>query len=104
MKTGVGDFGMMRSEKEFGADRRRDTKKTYRSIIIIGVMLGVSLGALPVQGQFGGGTGEPNEPFLIYDAAQLQTIGANSGDWDKHSDISSLNGFAICNKDYTEKL
>jgi len=47
-------------------------------------MLGVCLGTLPVWGQYGGGSGEPNEPYLIYDADQLQAVGANSADWDKH--------------------
>lgn len=31
----------------------------------------------------GGGTGEPNNPYLIYDSNQMQAIGADSNDWDK---------------------
>jgi len=34
--------------------------------------------------KYGGGTGEPNSPFLIYTAEQLNTIGTNSEDRDKH--------------------
>jgi len=40
--------------------------------------------AAPAQAKYGGGTGEPNDPYLIYDANQMNTIGADSNDWDKH--------------------
>jgi len=39
---------------------------------------------LPVQAKYGGGTGEPNDPYLIFDANQMNAIGADSNDWDKH--------------------
>jgi hypothetical protein len=35
------------------------------------------------QGKYGGGSGEPNDPFLIYDANHMQAIGADANDWDK---------------------
>jgi hypothetical protein len=34
--------------------------------------------------QYGGGTGEPNNPYLIYTAEQMNSIGAEPNDWDKH--------------------
>jgi len=34
--------------------------------------------------KYAGGTGEPNEPYLIGSAGQLNTIGAEPDDWDKH--------------------
>jgi len=34
--------------------------------------------------KYGGGTGEPNDPYLIYTAGQLNAIGAEPDDWDKH--------------------
>jgi hypothetical protein len=34
--------------------------------------------------KYAGGTGEPNEPYLICTPGQLNTIGAELGDWDKH--------------------
>lgn len=34
--------------------------------------------------QYGGGMGTPDDPFLICTAEQFNSIGANSGDWDKH--------------------
>ena len=39
---------------------------------------------LPAQAQYGGGSGEPNDPYLIYTAEQMNAIGAEPNDWDKH--------------------
>jgi hypothetical protein len=39
---------------------------------------------LPAQAKYGGGTGEPNGPYLIFDANHMNAIGADSNDWDKH--------------------
>ncbi len=36
------------------------------------------------RAQYGGGTGEPNDPYLIYTAEQLQAIGDDPNDWSKH--------------------
>ena len=33
---------------------------------------------------YGGGSGTETEPYLIYTAEQMQEIGANPNDWDKH--------------------
>jgi hypothetical protein len=58
----------------------------------------VSAGQAARAETYGGGTGEPNDPFLIYDANQMNAIGANAGDWDKHFkvmadiDLSDYNG------------
>jgi hypothetical protein len=38
---------------------------------------------LPVQAKYGGGSGEPNDPYLIYDVNHMQAIGADPCDWDK---------------------
>lgn len=40
--------------------------------------------ALPAQAKYGGGTGEPNDPYLIFDANQMNAIGAEPNDWDRH--------------------
>lgn len=37
-----------------------------------------------VQAQYGGGTGEQNNPYLIYTAEQMNAIGAEPNDWGKH--------------------
>jgi rhodanese-related sulfurtransferase len=34
--------------------------------------------------KYGGGTGEPNDPYLIYTAEQMNGIGSEPNDWDKH--------------------
>ena len=34
--------------------------------------------------KYGSGRGEPNDPYLIYTAEQMNTIGAEPNDWDKH--------------------
>ncbi|NIP24966.1 MAG: hypothetical protein GWN67_11760, partial [Phycisphaerae bacterium] len=39
---------------------------------------------LPAMAKYGGGTGEPDNPYLIYDANQMNAIGADQNDWDKH--------------------
>ena len=48
------------------------------------VTLTAYLFVLPAQAQYGGGTGEPNDPYLIYTAEHLNAIGAEPNDWDKH--------------------
>jgi len=35
-------------------------------------------------GTYSGGTGEPNDPYLIVTAEDMNEIGADSNDWDKH--------------------
>ncbi|MBN2270362.1 MAG: hypothetical protein JXN61_07105 [Sedimentisphaerales bacterium] len=54
-----------------------------RSTVLLAASLVVGLLAVPVRAKYGGGTGEPNDPYLIYDANQMNTIGLNQGDWDK---------------------
>ena len=64
----------------------------------IGWLLCVLFLAWPAQAQYGGGMGEPNDPYLIYTAEQMNTIGANCGDLDKHFrlmadiDLSGVSG------------
>jgi hypothetical protein len=36
------------------------------------------------QAKYSGGTGEPNDPYLIATAEDMNSIGANPDDWDKH--------------------
>ena len=50
----------------------------------ITVLLIICCCGLPAQAKYSGGTGEPNDPYLIYDANQMNAIGADSNDWDKH--------------------
>ncbi|UCF43453.1 MAG: hypothetical protein JSV99_00560, partial [Planctomycetota bacterium] len=47
-------------------------------------VVAVCLLVLPVFGQYGGGSGTAEDPYLIWSAAQMNAIGANQSDWDKH--------------------
>ncbi len=47
-------------------------------------MPAISFFALSAEAKYGGGTGEPNNPYLIFNADQMNTIGIDSNDWDKH--------------------
>ena len=47
-------------------------------------LLAVLFLTVPIQAQYGGGTGEPNDPYLIYTPEQMNAIGAEPNDWDKH--------------------
>ncbi|MHC4154183.1 MAG: GLUG motif-containing protein [Planctomycetota bacterium] len=57
---------------------------------------------------YGGGTGGPGDPFLIYTPHQLNVIGTNPADWDKHFklmadiDLSDYTGteFNIIGRDH----
>jgi len=39
---------------------------------------------LPAQAKYGGGSGTSDDPYLIYNAGQMNAIGADSNDWDRH--------------------
>ena len=51
--------------------------------------------------KYGGGNGGPNDPYLIYTTEQMNAIGAEPNDWDKHFklmvdiDLRSYTGFNI---------
>jgi hypothetical protein len=48
------------------------------------LILATCLVVVPVQAQYGGGTGEPDDPHLIYTAEQMNAIGTEPNDWSKH--------------------
>jgi hypothetical protein len=51
---------------------------------IVSVLLVCSVVCIPALAKYGGGTGEPNNPYKIYDANHMNTIGLDSNDWDKN--------------------
>jgi len=51
---------------------------------IIALAAVVLLAASASAGDYSGGTGEPNDPYLIATAADMNEIGANPDDWDAH--------------------
>jgi len=48
------------------------------------ILLVICLLGLPAEAEYGGGAGEPDDPYLIYTSEQMNEIGANPKDWDKH--------------------
>ena len=44
---------------------------------------------LPSYGKYGGGTGEPNDPYLLYTTEHLNTINSEPNDSDKHFKVMS---------------
>jgi hypothetical protein len=50
-------------------------------VCLLGVL--VVLGGWCQAAEYGGGTGDPNNPYQIWTAEQMNTIGVNSADWDK---------------------
>ena len=56
---------------------RKNSINIYCVIIVILLLS-------PAQAKYGDGTGEPNDPYLIYDANHMNAIGADTNDWDKH--------------------
>ena len=59
----------------------------------------LSIGSTTQAASFGGGAGEPNDPYQIWTAAQMNAIGADPNLWDKHFvlmddiDLSAYDGF-----------
>ena len=62
---------------------RETTLKSSSALSIAAVVL-VLYASWARAGTYSGGTGEPNDPYLIYDANQINAIGASPNDWDKH--------------------
>ncbi len=60
------------------------TLKNPRILRIIPLLIAVCFFSFPAYAKYGGGTGEPNDPYLIYTAEQMNAIGAEPNDWDKH--------------------
>ncbi|UCF44004.1 MAG: hypothetical protein JSV99_03530 [Planctomycetota bacterium] len=48
------------------------------------LVLAVCLLSLPAQAKYSGGTGTPGDPYLISTAEDMNSIGADPDDWDKH--------------------
>ena len=58
---------------------------SYRKkVLAVLLFLVINSCVVLAQGKYGGGTGEPNDPYQIWDANHMQAIGAEPNDWDKH--------------------
>ncbi|MCP4263432.1 MAG: hypothetical protein GY774_38880, partial [Planctomycetes bacterium] len=60
------------------------TSRNSRVLRTIPLLIAVCFVSLPAQAQYGGGSGSARRPYLIYTAEQMNEIGANRNDWDKH--------------------
>jgi len=58
--------------------------KISKSTIAALILTVLCLFILPAQGQYNGGSGDPCDPYQINDPCQLNAIGTDPGDWDKH--------------------
>jgi len=73
-------------------------KQSGKLTLPLVVLLAICLFGRAAEAQYGGGTGEPNDPYLIYTAEQMNEIGLHEEDWDKHFklmtdiDLSSFAG------------
>lgn len=48
------------------------------------LLIAVCLLSSNTQAKYGGGSGTAEDPYLIYTAEQMNTIGTSQGDWDNH--------------------
>jgi len=60
------------------------TREVFQIQWGIPVLIAVCLVGLPAQAKYGGGTGEPNDPYQIATAADLIALGESPGDYGKH--------------------
>jgi hypothetical protein len=88
--------------------------KNSRVVRAILLLMTVCLVSFPAQAKYGGGSGEPNDPYLIYTAEQMIAISQNAEDWDKHfrltadldltgidlANYTSIGGYQIVGDDY----
>jgi hypothetical protein len=67
-----------------------------RISLITLLLILICISYIPAQAQYGGGDGTAENPYLIYTAEQMNAIGTESSDWNKHFklmadiDLSSL--------------
>jgi hypothetical protein len=64
----------------------------------------ICLFGFPAYAKYGGGTGEPNDPYLIYTAEQLNTIGLNQEDADKHFKLMADIDLFACQGDSFNRI
>ncbi len=58
--------------------RERRSPRTILALIVLCCM------TVSAQGKYGGGSGTADEPYQIWTAEQMNAIGAEPNDWDKH--------------------
>ncbi len=64
--------------------KKTSRKRSAGAVLVLVALAYVTLtDAYSAQVKYGGGTGEQNDPYLIYTAEQMNAIGADANDWDK---------------------
>ncbi|MHC4656403.1 MAG: hypothetical protein ACYS91_15520, partial [Planctomycetota bacterium] len=54
-----------------------------KKVLFISALIVMCFFGLPTQAKYGGGSGTAGDPYRIYNAGQMNAIGADSNDWDK---------------------
>jgi len=58
-------------------------RRNFFAVLVALIVMCITAGVANC-GTYSGGTGEPNNPYLISTAEDMNAIGADSNDWDKH--------------------
>jgi hypothetical protein len=58
--------------------------RRLRVLRTVPFLIAVCFVSFPARAQYGGGSGTADDPYLIYTAEQMNAIGANPDDFDKH--------------------
>ena len=58
--------------------------RNSRVVWVIPLLVAIFSLSFPAYAKYGGGTGEPNDPYQIYTAEQMNEIGLHQEDWGKH--------------------
>jgi hypothetical protein len=74
----LGDTFLIIDRDRFALEQRRRFGPVLLSV------LAVCLLVLPAHAKYGGGLGTPGDPYLISTAEEMNLIGADANDWDKH--------------------
>jgi len=72
--------------RENGGKEVKTMSETRNSSLLgkITVIIVICCCSVSAQGKYGGGTGEPNDPYLIATASDMNQIGAEPNDWSSH--------------------
>jgi hypothetical protein len=74
----LGDNFLTNGRSRFACKRGRGFNPALFLVLI------VCLFSLPAKAKYSGGEGTPGEPYLISTADQMNLIGTDTNDWDKH--------------------
>jgi hypothetical protein len=80
---------MQNLSKIFGLSWRKHSKsltgkQSGKLTMPLLLLFAICFWALSAHAKYGGGTGGPDNPYLIFDANQMNAIGADPNDWNKH--------------------